>query len=96
VLAIATLAVVGAQVRVVSPLLADIRVDSAANEPYRSVSHRTVMTTELLRTHIWIDPARMSGDVLDRLVATLIGALKTQPFKGHLWIVDNVGCWILK
>jgi len=34
-------------------------------------------------------PARMSGDALHRLIATLIGALKTQPFEGHLWIVEE-------
>lgn len=33
--------------------------------------------------------ARMSEEVLDRLLATLIGALKTQPFEGALWIVED-------
>lgn len=34
-------------------------------------------------------PPRMSLDTLHRLVATLIGALKTQPLDGHLWIVEE-------
>ncbi|MEO5715241.1 MAG: DUF5615 family PIN-like protein [Luteolibacter sp.] len=34
-------------------------------------------------------PARMSEEVLNRLLATLIGALKTQPFMGSLWIVEE-------
>lgn len=34
-------------------------------------------------------PARMSEEVLHRLLATLIGALKSQPFEGSLWIVEE-------
>ena len=34
-------------------------------------------------------PGRMSEEVLHRLLATLIGALKTQPFAGSLWIVEE-------
>jgi predicted nuclease of predicted toxin-antitoxin system len=34
-------------------------------------------------------PARMSEEVLYRLLGTLIGALKTQPFEGSLWIVED-------
>jgi predicted nuclease of predicted toxin-antitoxin system len=33
--------------------------------------------------------ARMSEEVLHRLLATLLGALKTQPFEGSLWIVEE-------
>jgi predicted nuclease of predicted toxin-antitoxin system len=34
-------------------------------------------------------PSRMSEEVLNRLLATLAGALKTQPFEGSLWIVEE-------
>lgn len=34
-------------------------------------------------------PGRMSEEVLHRLLTTLIGALKTQPFVGSLWIVEE-------
>jgi len=34
-------------------------------------------------------PTRMSEQVLNRLPATLIGALETQPFTGQLWIVEE-------
>jgi predicted nuclease of predicted toxin-antitoxin system len=34
-------------------------------------------------------PARMSEEVLHRLLTTLIGALKTQVFEGALWIVEE-------
>lgn len=34
-------------------------------------------------------PARMSEQSIHRLLATLIGALKTQPFEGFLWIVEE-------
>jgi predicted nuclease of predicted toxin-antitoxin system len=34
-------------------------------------------------------PDRMSEVVLHRLLSTLIGALKTQPFEGSLWIVEE-------
>jgi hypothetical protein len=31
----------------------------------------------------------MSKEIIRRLLATLIGALKTQPFEGSLWIVEE-------
>ncbi len=34
-------------------------------------------------------PARMSEEVLHHLIATFAGALKTQPFEGALWIVEE-------
>lgn len=34
-------------------------------------------------------PAHMSEEVLHRLLATLVGALNTQSFEGHLWIVEE-------
>jgi len=34
-------------------------------------------------------PSRMGEEILHRLLATLIGALKTQPFEGSLWIVEE-------
>ena len=34
-------------------------------------------------------PARISEEILHRLLATLVGALKTQPFEGALWIVEE-------
>lgn len=34
-------------------------------------------------------PARMSEEVLHRLLATFAGALETQPFEGALWIVEE-------
>ena len=33
--------------------------------------------------------ARMNEGVLQRLLATLIGALKAEPFEGSLWIVEE-------
>lgn len=34
-------------------------------------------------------PARMSEEVLHRLIATFARALETQPFEGALWIVED-------
>lgn len=34
-------------------------------------------------------PVRMTEAALDRLVITFISALKTQPFEGALWIVED-------
>jgi len=34
-------------------------------------------------------PVRMSTTALHRLLQTLIGALKTQPIEGQLWIVEE-------